>query len=159
MFNGPYEKCIQLKENLQEADFIFLSGHKEIPRKMKPKKSGAFIYNVGENGRSIVSLKINIGHVDSSLNDISMLLEREKFIYETLDFLHGGASISVEEMYSGNHNMAQKIKRIKLELQAARKELENTVNSIEFDFIPLSDMVTEDQKINSIINEAHNRPN
>ena len=159
MFNGPYEKCIQLKENLKEADFIFLSGHKEIPRKMRSKKSGAFIYNVGENGQSIVSLKINIGHVDSSLNDISMLLEREKFIDETLDLLHGGASISLEEMYSGNYNMAQKIKRIKLELQAARKELENTVNSIEFDFIPLSDMVTEDQKINSIINEAHNRPN
>tara|TARA_B100000482_G_C12611739_1_gene299308 strand:+ start:1291 stop:2340 length:1050 start_codon:yes stop_codon:yes gene_type:complete len=159
MFNGPYEKCIQLKENLQEADFIFLSGHKEIPRKMRSKKSGAFIYNVGENGQSIVSLKINIGHVDSSLNDISMLLEREKFIDETLDLLHGGASISLEEMYSGNYNMAQKIKRIKLELQAARKELENTVNSIEFDFIPMSDMVTEDQKINSIINEAHNRPN
>ena len=67
--------------------------------------------------------------------------------------------LTLEEMYSGNYNMAQKIKRIKLELQAARKELENTVNSIEFDFIPLSDMVTEDQKINSIINEAHNRPN
>ena len=62
-------------------------------------------------------------------------------------------------MYSGNYNMAQKIKRIKLELQAARKELENTVNSVEFDFIPMSDMVTEDEKINSIINEAYNRPN
>ena len=55
--------------------------------------------------------------------------------------------------------MTQKIKRIKLELRAARKELENTVNSIEFDFIPMSDMVNEDEKINSIINEAHNRPN
>ena len=55
--------------------------------------------------------------------------------------------------------MPQKFKHIKLELQAARKELENTVNSIEFDFIPMSNMVTEDQKINSIINEAYNRPN
>ena len=70
-----------------------------MPRKMTSKKSGAFLYNVGENGQSIVSLKVNIGHVDSSLNDISMLLEREKFIDETLDLLHGGASISLEEMY------------------------------------------------------------
>ena len=159
MFNGSYEKCMQLKESLREADFIFLSGHKQIPRKIRSQNDGAFIYNVGEHGQSIVSLKINIGHVDSSLKDISMLLEREKFIDETLDLLHGGASISLEKMYSGNYDMTQRIERIRLELQSTREELEKTMNSVEFDFIPLSDFVIEDEKINSIINEAYNYTN
>ena len=88
-----------------------------------------------------------------------MLLEREKFIDETLDLLHGGASISLEKMYSGNYDMTQRIKRIRLELQSTREELEKTMNSVEFDFIPLSDLVVEDDKINSIINEAYNYTN
>ena len=74
-----------------------------------------------------------------------MLLEREKFIDETLDLLHGGASISLEKMYSGNYDMTQRIERIRLELQSTREELEKTMNSVEFDFIPLSDFVIEDE--------------
>ena len=155
MFNGSYEQSIQLKETLKEADFIFVSGHKEIPRKTRTYGNGAFIYNVGEYGQSIVSIEINIEHVDSSLKDISMLLEREKFIDETLELLRGGASISLEEMYAGNYNMTERIKRIQLELQITREELEKTVNTIEFDFIPLSDFINEDEKIKSIINEAN----
>ena len=84
-----------------------------------------------------------------------MLLEREKFIDETLELLRGGASISLEEMYSGNYNMTERIKRIQLELQITREELEKTLNSVEFDFIPLSDFINEDEKIKSIINEAN----
>jgi hypothetical protein len=37
----------------------------------------------------------------------------------------------------------------------AREELEKTVNSVEFDFIPLSDFINEDGKIQSIINETN----
>ena len=84
-----------------------------------------------------------------------MLLEREKFIDETLDLLHGGSTISLEKMYSGNYDMTQRIKRIKLELQSTREELEKTVNSVEFDFIPLSDSIKDDETINSIINEVN----
>ena len=62
-------------------------------------------------------------------------------------------------MYSGNYDMTQRIKRIRLELQSTREELEKTMNSVEFDFIPLSDLVVEDDKINSIINEAYNYTN
>ena len=155
MFNGAYDQSIQLQKELLEADFIFVSGHKEIPRKTSVYDGGAFIYSVGEYGQSIVSTKISIAHVDSSLKDISMLLEREKFIDETLDLLHGGSSVSVEKMYSGNYDMTQRIKQIKLELQSARDELEKTVNSVEFDFIPLSDFIKDDEKINSIINEEN----
>ena len=35
------------------------------------------------------------------------------------------------------------------------KELEKTVNSVEFDFIPLSDSINDDETINSIINEVN----
>ena len=155
MFNGTLDQSIQLKKGVAEADFIFVSGHKQIPRKTKVHDGGAFTYSVGEYGQSIVSTTINIGHVDSSLKDISMLLEREKFIDETLDLLHGGSTISLEKMYSGNYDMTQRIKRIKLELQSAREELEKTVNSVEFDFIPLSDSIKDDETINSIINEVN----
>ena len=155
MFNGTREQSMQLKKGLLEADFIFVSGHKEIPRKTKVSDDGAFIYSLGEYGQSIVSTKINIAHIDSSLRDISMLIEREKFIDETLDLLHGGASISLEKMYSGNYDMTQRIKKIKQELQSTREELGKTMNSVEFDFIPLSDFIKEDEKINSIIKETN----
>ena len=112
-----------------------LAAIRRYQEKKRTYGNGAFIYNDGEYGQSIVSIEINIAHVDSSLKDISMLLEREKFIDEPVELLHGGASISLEEMYSGNYNMTERIKRKKLELQLTREELEKAVNTVEFDFL------------------------
>ena len=154
LFNGSFEDAVVTREALVEADFMFISGHKDAPRKSKPPKKGPFLYKVGEFGRALVTIKTHVAHIDSSLKDISMLIEREKFIKETLHLLHGGASISLEEMYAGNYDMSQRIKMIKNELELAQMELTSATNTVEFDYIPLSSSIIDDIDIKRIINEA-----
>ena len=154
LFNGSFDDAVVTREALVEADFMFISGHRDAPRKTKPPKKGPFLYKVGEFGRALVTIKTHVAHIDSSLKDISMLIEREKFIKETLHLLHGGASISLEEMYAGNYDMSQRIKMIKYELELAQMELTSATNTVEFDYIPLSSSIIDDIDIKRIINEA-----
>ena len=154
LFNGSFDDAVVTREALVEADFMFISGHRDAPRKTKPPKKGPFLYKVGEFGRALVTIKTHVAHIDSSLKDISMLIEREKFIKETLHLLHGGASISLEEMYAGNYDMSQRIKMIKNELELAQMELTSATNTVEFDYIPLSSSIIDDIDIKRIINEA-----
>ena len=154
LFNGSFDDAVVTREALVEADFMFISGHRDAPRKTKPPKKGPFLYKVGEFGRALVTIKTHVAHIDSSLKDISMLIEREKFIKETLHLLHGGASISLEEMYAGNYDMSQRIKMIKNELELAQMELTSATNTVEFDYIPLSSSIIDDINIKRIINEA-----
>ena len=154
LFNGSFNDAVVTREALVEADFMFISGHRGTPRKTKPPKKGPLLYRLGEFGQSLVTIKTRIANIDSSLKDISMLIEREKFIKETLQLLHRGASISLEEMYAGNYDMTQRIKRIQTELQLAQKELTSATNTVEFDYITLSSSILDDRDIKRIINEA-----
>ena len=154
LFNGSFDDAVVTREALVEADFMFISGHRDAPRKTKPPKKGPFLYKVGEFGRALVTIKTHVAHIDSSLKDISMLIEREKFIKETLHLLHGGASISLEEMYAGNYIMTQRINRIKTELQLVQTELASATNTVEFDYILLSSNIVDNENIKRIINEA-----
>ena len=154
LFNGSFDDAVVTRDALVEADFMFISGHRGAPRKTRPPEKGPFLYKVGEFGRGIVTIKTHVTNIDSSLKDISMLIEREKFIKETLHLLHGGSSISLEEMYAGNYDMSQRIERIKTELELAQIELASATNTVEFDFIPLSSSIIDDIDIKRIINAA-----
>ena len=154
LFNGSFDDAVVTRDALVEADFMFISGHRGAPRKTRPPEKGPFLYKVGEFGRGVVTIKTHVTNIDSSLKDISMLIEREKFIKETLHLLHGGSSISLEEMYAGNYDMSQRIERIKTELELAQIELASATNTVEFDFIPLSSSIIDDIDIKRIINAA-----
>jgi hypothetical protein len=154
LFNGSFDDAVVIREALVEADFMIISGHRGVPRKTQPPEKGPFLYKVGEFGRALVTIKTRIANTDSSLKDISMLIEREKFIKETLHLLRGGSSMNLEKMYAGNYDMSQRIKRIKTELEFAQIELASATNTVEFDFIPLSSSIIDDVDIKRIINEA-----
>ena len=155
LFNGSFDDAIVVRDALIEADFMIVSGHKGVPRKTPPPDQGPFLYKVGEFGRALVTIKTRIANIDSSLKDISMLIEREKFIKETLHLMRGGSSMSLEKMYAGNYDMSKRIKKIKTELELAQIELASATNTVEFDLIPLSSSIIDDIDIKRIINEAN----
>jgi hypothetical protein len=154
LFNGSFDDAVIARNELLEADFMFISGHRGAPRKTRPPEEGPTLYKVGELGRALVTIKTHVAHIDSSLKDISMLIEREKFIKETLHLLHRGGAVDIEEMYAGNYDMSQRIERIKTELELAQIELASATNTVEFDFIPLSSSIIDDIDIKRIINAA-----
>ena len=154
LFNGSIDDAVVTRDALIDADFMFVSGHTGVPRKTQPPENGPFLYKLGEYGRALVTIKTHIANIDSSLKDISMLIEREKFIKETLHLMRGGSSMSLEKMYAGNYNMSQRIKKIKKELELARTELASATNTVEFNLIPLSSSIIDDVDIKRIINEA-----
>jgi len=153
LFNGSFDDAVIVRNELLEADFMFISGHRGAPRKTRPPEEGPSLYKVGELGRALVTIKTHVAHIDSSLKDISMLIEREKFIKETLHLLHRGAAVDIEEMYAGNYIMTQRINRIKTELQLVQTELASATNTVEFDYILLSSNIANDEDIKRIINE------
>ena len=154
LFNGSFDDAVTVRNELLEADFMFISGHRGAPRKTKPPEKGPSLYKVGDLGRALVTIKTHVAHIDSSLKDISMLIEREKFIKETLHLLHRGAAVDIEEMYAGNYIMTQRINRIKTELQLVQTELASATNTVEFDYILLSSNIVDNENIKRIINEA-----
>ena len=154
LFNGSFDDAVTVRNELLEADFMFISGHRGAPRKTKPPEKGPSLYKVGELGRALVTIKTRVAQIDSSLKDISMLIEREKFIKETLHLLHRGATVDIEEMYAGNYIMTQRINRIKTELQLVQTELASATNTVEFDYILLSSNIVDNENIKRIINEA-----
>ena len=154
LFNGSFDDAVTVRNELLEADFMFISGHRGAPRKTKPPERGPSLYKVGELGRALVTIKTHVAQIDSSLKDISMLIEREKFIKETLHLLHRGATVDIEEMYAGNYIMTQRINRIKTELQLVQTELASATNTVEFDYILLSSNIVDNENIKRIINEA-----
>jgi hypothetical protein len=154
LFNGSFDDAVIARNELLEADFMFISGHRGTPRKTRPPEEGPTLYKVGELGRALVTIKTHVAHIDSSLKDISMLIEREKFIKETLHLLHRGAAVDIEEMYAGNYIMTQRINRIKTELQLVQTELASATNTVEFDYILLSSNIANDEDIKRIINES-----
>jgi len=154
LFNGSFDDAVTVRNELLEADFMFISGHRGAPRKTKPPEKGPSLYKVGELGRALVIIKTHVAQIDSSLKDISMLIEREKFIKETLHLLHRGATVDIEEMYAGNYIMTQRINRIKTELQLVQTELASVTNTVEFDYILLSSNIVDNENIKRIINEA-----
>ena len=155
LFNGSFDDAVVARDALIEADFMIVSGHKGVPRKTPHPYQGPFLYKVGEFGRALVTIKTRIANIDSSLKDISMLIEREKFIKETLHLMRGGSSMSLEKMYAGNYDMSKRIKKIKTELELAQIELASATNTVEFDLIPLSSSIIDDIDIKRIINEAN----
>ena len=154
LFNGSFDDAVTVRNELLEADFMLISGHSGAPRKTKPPEKGPSLYKVGELGRARVTIKTHVAQIDSSLKDISMLIEREKFIKETLHLLHRGATVDIEEMYAGNYIMTQRINRIKTELQLVQTELASATNTVEFDYILLSSNIVDNENIKRIINEA-----
>ena len=154
LFNGSFDDAVTVRNELLEADFMFISGHRGAPRKTKPPEKGPSLYKVGEFGRALVTIKTHVAHIDSSLKEISMLIEREKFIKETLHLLHRGATVDIEEMYAGNYIMTQRINQIKTELQLVQTELASATNTVEFDYILLSSNIVDNENIKRIINEA-----
>ena len=154
LFNGSFDDAVIARNELLEADFMFISGHRGAPRKTRPPEKGPSLYKVGELGRALVTIKTHVAHIDSSLKDISMLIEREKFIKETLHLLHRGAAVDIEEMYAGNYIMTQRINSIKTELQLVQTELASATNTVELDYILLSSSIANDENIKIIINEA-----
>ena len=154
LFNGSFDDAVTVRNELLEADFMFISGHRGAPRKTKPPEKGPSLYKVGELGRALVTIKTHVAQIDSSLKDISMLIEREKFIKETLHLLHRGATVDIEEMYAGNYIMTQRINQIKTELQLVQTELASATNTVEFDYILLSSNIVDNENIKRIINEA-----
>jgi|TARA_B100000315_G_scaffold41331_1_gene36256 2',3'-cyclic-nucleotide 2'-phosphodiesterase (5'-nucleotidase family) len=154
LFNGTYDEAIQARGAFVDADYMFLSGHSEAPRKRYPPEEGPLLYKLGEFGQSLAVIRLNVEDSDFPIEDISMLIEREKFILRTLNILRGGnTSRTLEELYAGNLNTSNRVKRIKEELAAVQQRLSSATNTSEFEFVHMSKLVEEDSTLSRIIRE------
>ena len=92
LFCGSYRDANKIQSQLDEVDFIFVSGDTSPPRKNHRKTAGSFVQRVGDLGQFIIAANTTISHKDSSLIDISALIERRRFIDEKLHLATSGKS-------------------------------------------------------------------
>ena len=158
LFDGNYKNAEKIQNELLEADFIFVSGDITPPRKNHKQKDGAFIQRVGDLGQFIISTKTIIDNEDSSLIDISVLVERKRFIEEKLFLTTGNRSNKqLEQLFGENYDFPKKINHMQSELIKTKKQLLNFTNTVEFTIIQLASIIQDENEITQIINTASNK--
>lgn len=158
LFSGRYQDAENIQSQLTEADFIFVSGDITPPRKNHLKNTGAFIQRVGDLGQFIITANTNISHEDSSLIDISALIERRRFIDEKLHLATSGKSNDqIQQLYGEDYDPPQKINHMESELNNTNKQLVTLANTVQFEIIQLASIIPDENEITQIINTANNK--
>ena len=157
LFCGSYQDAKKIQSQLTEVDFIFVSGDTSPPRKNHLKNTGAFIQRVGDLGQFIIAANTNISHEDSSLIDISALIERRRFVDEKLHLATSGKSNEqIQQLYGEDYDPTQKINHMESELNYTNKQLMTLTNTVQFEITQLASIIPDENEITQIINTANN---
>jgi len=156
LFNGTYKEAEVVKDSLQSADFIFLSGDTRFPsRRRKENPTGLQIYRLGREGRSLGVVHLEIENINLGLVDISFLKSRESFITRQIDRMRKkDPSREIEEIYKDNPRVLERVRQIKGELNSVKQQLAKVTNTIKFDFVAMTKKVEDDPKLLVMVNET-----
>ena len=157
LFSGSYQEAKKIQTQLTEVDFIFVSGDASPPRKNHLKNTGSFVQRVGDLGQFIIAANTTVSHEDSTLIDISALIERRRFIDEKLHLATSGKSNEqIQQLYGEDYDPTQKINHMELELNNTNKQLMTLANTVQFEIIQLASIIPDENEITQIINTAKN---
>ena len=157
LFCGSYRDANKIQSQLDEVDFIFVSGDTSPPRKNHRKTAGSFVQRVGDLGQFIIAANTTISHKDSSLIDISALIERRRFIDEKLHLATSGKSNEqIQQLYGEDYDPPQKINHMESELNNTNKKLMTRANTVQFEITQLASIIPDENEIIQIINTANN---
>jgi len=156
LFNGTLDQANIVKDSLTTAEFLFVSGDTRNPSRSGGKaETGIVMKKLGKQGKSLGIVTVDVKDIHKPLRDLTNLTNRQKFLSRQLKRYNKKApNKRLEEIYSDDERMLDRIKTMKTELENIDVELADKGNTVHFDFVPMNKNVGNDLVMLALVNET-----
>ena len=148
-----------LTKNFDEADFIFTSGSTHRTSASMPQKpDGPYVYANGKQGKYLTVIDLDIKNNKDPISDLSSKEQKVKQLTNRLKRLQKkDPSKKLEDIYSGQDNILNLIKRYRSELETAKALVEKAKNKMRFSSLALNKKINDDPEILAMVDVALNK--
>ena len=152
------ERNIQssLTNNFKKADFIFTSGstHKTSPTTPQPN-GGPFLYANGKQGKYLTVIDLEINNNISPIIDVSSNEQKVRQLTNRIKRLQKKEpGKKLEEIYAGQENILNMVKRYKQDLEKAEAILKSANNKMKYSSIALNKKVKDNPEMLAMVDNA-----
>ncbi len=156
LINAPKENQNSLTKDFPLADVIYTSGHDLLTRPMmKQPDESPYIYSTGREARYLNMTEIKINTHQDAIVNMSYLEERKKYNQRKLERLQDvDPTKPLEELYKDQKNVLNLIAESKNEIESATHQINQAVNTLSMNLIPLDANVKDDSNLLQFVNEA-----
>ena len=148
-----------LTKNFDEADFIFTSGSTHRTSASMPQKpNGPYVYANGKQGKYLTVIDLDIKNNKDPISDLSSKEQKVRQLTNRLKRLQKkDPSKKLEDIYSGQDNILNLIKRYRSELETAKTLVEKAKNKMRFSSLALNKKINDDPEILAMVDVALNK--
>ena len=150
-----------LPKNFKDADFIFVSGSTNRTSSSTPQKDGGpFLYSNGKQGKYLTVIDLNLKDNHSDIVDVSSHEQKVRQVNNRIKRLQKkDPNSSLEEIYAGQVNILNLIKKYRSDLAKADSALNNASNRMKFNNLPLNKTIKDDPEMLAMVDSAIHRCN
>tara|TARA_B100001094_G_C18168074_1_gene793372 strand:- start:195 stop:1226 length:1032 start_codon:yes stop_codon:yes gene_type:complete len=148
-----------LTKNFDKADFIFTSGSTHRTSATMPQKpDGPYVYANGKQGKYLTVIDLDIKNNKDPISDLSSSEQKVRQLTNRLKRLQKkDPSKKLEDIYSGQDNILNLIKRYRSELETAKTLVEKAKNKMRFSSLALNKKINDDPEILAMVDVALNK--
>ena len=156
LINTDQKNYSLLPAKFPDADFIFVSGSTMLTRPSIPQeKEGPYLYSSGKEGRRLTVIDVNRENDSDRLVDVSYYQNTIDYInrrFERLQKQDPGRPLV--EIYAGQEKTLNLIRDYQQELETMETILDNAINILEFQNIPMGDTIKDDPGMLSFVDQS-----
>ena len=150
-----------LPKNFKNADFIFVSGSTNRTSSSAPQQDGGpFLYSNGKQGKYLTVIDLDLKNNHSDIVDVSSHEQKIKQVNNRIKRLQRkDPNKSLEQIYAGQENILNLIKKYRSDLSNADSALNNASNRMRFSNLPLNKTIKDDPEMLAMVNSAVDKCN
>ena len=152
------ERKIQstMAKNFKDADFIFTSGStQKTSPSVSQNSGGPFLYSNGKQGKFLTIVDLEMNDDFSPIIDISPHEQKIKQVSNRIKRLQKkDPKKKLEEIYAGQENILNMIKRYNEDLGKAEAALKKSINKIKYSSLALNKRVKDDPEMLAMVDNA-----
>jgi len=156
LINAERNMQASLVSNFKNADFIFTSGSTHKTNPSTPQSSeGPFLYANGKQGKYLTVIDLEMNDNTSSIIDVSSNEQKVRQVTNRIKRLQKKEpGKKLEEIYAGQQNILNMVKRYRQELEEAESILKSANNKMRYSSFALNKKVKDDPAILAMVDSA-----
>ena len=156
LVNAQRSAQSSLVEKLPMFDFIITSGSTNMSRANSPQvDDGPYIYSCGKQGKYLLTIDLDLRKKNTPFVDISAQEKKIRSINKRFERLQKkDPNMPLESIYENQKNILNLIKQYKEDIKQSEQIIASAVNTLEFQTIPLSRSVEDDEEILAFVNKS-----
>ena len=156
LINTAQKNYSLLPVKFPDADFIFVSGSTMLTRpNISQKKEGPYLYSSGKQGKRLTVIEVKLKNDNDPLVDVSYYQNTIKYIKRRFKKLQKqDPSKPLVEIYAGQEKILNLIQDYQQELETIETILDNAINILEFQNIPMGETIKDDPEMLSFVDQS-----